>query len=137
MGIKFLLENARNIEGKIQEKFERVTISKDMTPTQREKCKTRGKNKIKGTYPYVPRQNILFITLRHPLAMETDTKKTRRLQVQYRKMLHLNKFTDSQFQQHCQSQKDPFNDTTIVHHETIERGVDYLSSQCWRRNGVK
>ena len=70
--------------------------------------------------------------------METDTKQTRRLQVQYRKMLHLNKFTDSQFQQPGQSQKDPFNDTTIVHHETIEiGGVDCLSSQCWRRNGVK
>ena len=123
---KFLLTNAKYIEEKVPEKFRRVIIGKDMTPTQRTERKTqRAKRRKQNLETTQPRQNSSLNQFRDPVAMDTENE----LPSPIHQMANVNSLTDSQFSVNSQYGEDPYNNTTIAQDETILGGFDYASSQ--------
>lgn len=109
---KFLLENAKFIEEKVQENFKRVIISRDMTNAQRAERKT-NQRRNKRAKPTAQQA-----TPSSPVAMVTEQPVPSPIQ----SMPHVNILSDSHLIHSGQDQEDPYNNTTVMQDETIPGG---------------
>lgn len=119
-----LLENAKYIKDKAPLNMRRVIISRDLTPLQRNERKQRRQQNPQNQAPQgntnriVPVQDDQGVYHENvsPIAMETS----HRVPSPIMDMPHLNLLTHSQL---GREQSDVYNDTTILHDETIIGGL--------------
>ena len=119
-----LLENAKYIKDKAPRNIARVIISRDLTPLQRNERKQRRQQNRQNQAPQGKNNRSVSVQDDQdphnenvsPIAMETS----HRVPSPILDMPHLNLLTHSQM---GREQSDVYNDTTILHDETIIGGL--------------
>lgn len=122
---KTLLDNAKYIKDKAPPNMRRVIISKDLTQIQRNERKQRRQQNHQNQINSAPQGESNRIVSEHegrganeisPIAMETS----HRISSPISDMPHLNLLTYSQL---GREQSDVYNDSTIIHDETVIGGL--------------